>query len=88
MKLKRGDQVIATDMDGETVMMDIESGSYFALTGSGSHIWASLEKPATLGEITERVREEFDVSGFDNVEDVIAEFVEELFNKELVTAVN
>ena len=61
IRLQRSDNVIAVDMEDETVMMDIVSGNYFALTGSGSNIWAALEKPITIGQVIERVQQEFDM---------------------------
>lgn len=84
-KLQRIDGAVSVDMDGETVMMDIDKGSYFALTGSGGYIWAALEQPATLGEITQQVQQQFDASGFDSVEEAVAEFVGDLFENGLVT---
>lgn len=88
MKLRRIDGAVSVDMDGETVMMDIDKGAYFAMTGSGSYIWAALEKPATLDEITQQVREAFDASGFGRVEEAVAEFVEDLFKNGLVIEVS
>ena len=86
-KLQRIDGAVSVDMDGETVMMDIDNGSYFALTGSGGYIWAALENPATVEEITQHVREEFDASGFDSVEEAVAEFVGDLVQNGLVIEV-
>lgn len=84
MRLKRNDRAISVEMDGDTVMMDIELGSYFALTGSGTFIWARLENPTTLDEIAQAVREEFDVNEYGSIEDDIFQFVTELFAKGLV----
>lgn len=86
MKLQRIDGAVSVDLDGETVMMDIDKGSYFALTGSGGFIWDALENPVTLDEIAAQVREKFDASGHDSVEAAVAEFVEELLNNGLVVA--
>lgn len=86
MKLQRNPKPVAVDMDGETVMMDIDMGSYFALTGSGSFIWATLEQPVTLAEIVAAVRAEFDVSDDDNADEAIATFVGDLFAGGLVQA--
>lgn len=76
--LRRNDGTVSVDMDGETVMMDIDRGSYFALAGSGSFIWATLEQPATLAQVTAHVREEFDADGVDDVDAMVADFVADL----------
>lgn len=83
-KLQRTDEAVSVDIDGETVMMDIEKGCYFALTGSGSYIWAALETPVTLSEIVLQVREKFDTNGFGGVEEAVKDFVEKLFANGLV----
>jgi hypothetical protein len=84
MKLQRNENAISVDIDGETVMMDIDKGCYFALTGSGGHIWAALENPATIDEITQHVHEEFDTSGFGDIKKAVADFVGDLFENGLV----
>ncbi|MGB0720798.1 MAG: lasso peptide biosynthesis PqqD family chaperone [Gammaproteobacteria bacterium] len=57
----RNPDLISTDMDGETVMMSIESGNYFGLGGVGSRVWEALEEPVTLPQAVELVCAEFDV---------------------------
>lgn len=83
-RLQRTSNVVATDMNGETVMMHIEKGTYFALTGSGGQIWAALESPSTLSEVIAFVEREFDVTDVENLDGLIREFVEQLVEQELV----
>ena len=87
-RLQRTHDVVATEMNGETVMMHIDKGTYFALTGSGGQIWAALEEPATLGEVVDFIEREFDVSDVDDLEAMIGEFVEKLLDQELVATVD
>jgi hypothetical protein len=84
-RLQRALDVVATEMNGETVMMDIEKGTYFALTGSGGQIWAALEAPATLAEVIAVVEREFDVSAVDGHAAMVTEFVAKLLDQGLVT---
>lgn len=83
-KLHRTRDVVATDMNGETVMMHIDKGTYFALTGSGGQIWNALEEPATIEEVVSFIEREYDVSQVDNLEHVIGEFVGKLVEQGLV----
>lgn len=53
--------IIATDMDGETVMMSIEHGEYYGLSEVGSFLWEQLAGPLSVEELCRRVIEEFDV---------------------------
>lgn len=57
----RSPDTIATDMDGETVMMSMERGQYFGLGGVGSRVWALLEQPAALDTLVEQICAEFAV---------------------------
>ena len=83
-RLQRIRDVVATDMNGETVMMHIDKGTYFALTGSGGQIWAALEQPATTEEIVRFVESEYDVSDVDDLAGMIGEFVGQLVEQGLV----
>lgn len=83
-KLQRTNDVVATDMNGEIVMMHIEKGTYFALTGSGGQIWEALESPSTLSEVVDFVEREFDVSEVEDLQGMISEFVGQLVEQELV----
>ena len=44
-------------MDGETVMMDIETGKYYNLGKTGGSIWGILEKPHTVDGIVDEMTE-------------------------------
>jgi hypothetical protein len=87
-KLQRAPNVIATDMDGETVMMHIERGAYFGLTGSGSQVWAALETPSTLRDVIGFIEEQFDVSEVDDLAGVMTQFVGQLVEQGLVDRAN
>lgn len=84
MRLQRNNGAISAEVDGETVMVDLDMGSYFALTGTGSFIWALLENPASLDEIVEAIRQEFDVSESGSLEDAVSPFIMDLFARGLV----
>lgn len=51
MKLKRNPDLVAAEMDGDIVMMSVETGTYFGLTGIAPQIWDALENPQTAEEI-------------------------------------
>ncbi|MBC9250143.1 hypothetical protein A9179_07640 [Pseudomonas alcaligenes] len=48
-------------MDGDLVMMHIDSGSYFGISGIGIRIWDSLQQPASLGELARVIEQEYEV---------------------------
>ena len=57
----RKEGLITADMDGETVMMDIETGKYYNLGRTGGDIWKSLENHHTVDRIVDEMMEIYDV---------------------------
>lgn len=60
IKLKKDLNV--TDLSGEKVMIDFESGKYFMLKGTGNDIWDIIQNEVTVGEIVEKLLSEYDIS--------------------------
>jgi Coenzyme PQQ synthesis protein D (PqqD) len=81
--LKRREGVAAQVADGEAVLLDIESGEYFALNPVGSRIWELCDGTRSTAEIVSVICGEFDVA-----EDVATadaqEILDELANENLV----
>jgi hypothetical protein len=57
----RKTDLVATDMDGDTVVMSLEQQEYYGISGVGSRIWELLEKPIKLSEIIDTIFDEFEV---------------------------
>ncbi len=57
----RNPDLIATEMDGDTVMMSIERGEYFGLGGVGSRAWELLAQPTCVDAIAQTICNEFEV---------------------------
>ena len=55
------DDAIFREMDGEAVILNLESGTYFGLDPVGTRIWQLLEEHGNLRVVFERMRQEFDV---------------------------
>lgn len=50
-RVQRSLSPLCTEIDGEIVMMDVDSGSYFNLDAIGSDIWRRLEQPVTVADL-------------------------------------
>lgn len=59
--VSRGAEHVEAQMAGQTVMMSIPRGKYFAVEGTGQRIWELMAEPVTVGEIVDRLVEEYDV---------------------------
>ena len=80
----RNPDLIATDMDGDTVMMSIERGEYYGISGVGSRVWELLEQPVTLADIIAIICAEFDIDQATCQTDM-EQFLSELQSLELVS---
>ena len=60
-RFQRNPDLVATEMDGDIVMMSIERGEYYGIDGVGPRVWELLESPVTTADIVKTVCEEFEV---------------------------
>lgn len=52
---------LSADMQGESVILNIESGIYFGLTEAGTRIWELVQQPISVRAIQETILNEYDV---------------------------
>lgn len=83
--LKRRDGVLSTEVDGEAVLMCIESGLYYTMDSIGSVVWSMLEKPQSLGDIQSRLVEHF-AGDADTIREESNKYLEDLVERKLVEA--
>jgi hypothetical protein len=87
-KVRPHSQVVDTKLDeGEVVLLHLESKVYFSLNLTGERIWDGLKEGLSLGEISRRLQEEFDV-GSDEADKSVADLVTELCEQKLVQIVD
>lgn len=60
-RLTASSNVHCREFDGELVILDLESGQYFALDGAGVRIWEALAAGKSLAEVAQDVAGEYDV---------------------------
>ena len=63
-----------SDLAGEKVMIDFESGKYFLLKGVANDIWDELQDGITVQTITSSLMNEYEVDAktcFDSVKDFL-----------------
>jgi len=52
---------VSCELGGETVILDIPSGQYYALSEIGARIWQLLEKPQSLTDVCDQLAQEYNV---------------------------
>ena len=55
------DGVVFRELDGEAVLLNLDSGMYFGLDRVGTRVWQVLEQHGRLDAVVERLLEEYDV---------------------------
>lgn len=78
-------KVVSETLDGETIAIDLESGSYFSMNPAASVVWNLILAGYPSAAFAEVVAAHFDVAAEDAASD-IATFVETLVRDRLVIA--
>jgi len=55
------DTALSTTLDGEAVILETESGTYYGLNDVATQIWDTLDEPRTVAELQESILEQYDV---------------------------
>ncbi|MGA8569448.1 MAG: PqqD family protein [Candidatus Binataceae bacterium] len=83
MRVEISDGVIWQDVGGDVVILNLETGAYFGLDGSGSQIWRELVEYSSLEKAFESLKQEFDVEP-DELRHDLDDLVDQLVKKRLV----
>lgn len=78
--------VMAREIGGETVILDLDGGTYFGLDAVGTSIWQLMGQGKTLAEICDAMIATYEVARSDIERDVIA-LAESLHERQLIAVV-
>jgi hypothetical protein len=70
-------------MEGEMILLQLESGNYFSLNEVGALVWNQLEAPRTVQQLCDRVCAEYDVDAQVCVRDV-TQLIQHLLKEQMV----
>lgn len=80
-----GDDVVAREVGGETILLDLGTGTYFGLNEVGGKVWHALDAgQKSVAELCDIVEQEFDAKR-EIIERDIAALVEDLTARGLVS---
>ena len=82
-KITFAETVFAQEVDGEMVLLDMESENYFGLDEVGTAIWQAMQEKETLQEVFEALLEQYEVEA-EVLEKDLSDFVEKLLESGLV----
>lgn len=66
------DHQTSAEVDGESVILDLEEGVYYGLNPVGARIWSEIQEPTAVEEITAAITAEYDVDAEQCREDVLS----------------
>jgi len=84
--IARAEGLVASEVNGEIVVLSIELGHFFHLNATGSRIWNLLTAPMTVAALCAAMGERFAVGAEECRRDV-TEFVEGMLDKGLLERV-
>ena len=81
--IKLARELNVTDLSGEKVMVDFESGKYYLIKGVGNDIWDMIQQEMTVGEMVNQLTKEYDVDE-ETCQGSVIEFLQNLRNSGLI----
>ena len=60
--VKRADRFVETEIDGETVVMELETGDFFSLSGSALAIWQLIDGTRDRASLAAAVAAEYQLT--------------------------
>jgi hypothetical protein len=81
-----GPNIVHENIDGETVILNLDTGSYFSITDVAAYIWSCIEKGVPAPEIPPLIRGNYENVGPD-AEQEIQSFISHLEQEGLVVRV-
>ena len=76
-------ELVSSDLDGETVLLSIETGKYYNMDPIGSRIWELIEEPLSVSTLCDILLNEFEVERKQCEQEVLS-FLNQLAGDHLV----
>lgn len=81
--LINADRVVHETIDGETIIIQLETGTYYSLAGPGAETWAMLAAGRSTDEVVEELGRRYEAST-DELTRAVADLVGRLRGEELL----
>lgn len=70
-------------LDGEAVILDLQSGQYYGLNEVGARIFNLVQEPSSVGDVIDQIVQEYAVETDQFKQDLLA-FLESMAQKKLI----
>ncbi|PWC88154.1 hypothetical protein TSH100_08390 [Azospirillum sp. TSH100] len=75
--------LLSTEIEGEFVMMDMDSGRYFNLDRIGSVIWKTLEQPREVADLCRFLGEHYEAPA-EVIERDVLDLLQQMADRKLI----
>ena len=76
--------IIARDLQGETVLLNKENGDYFTLNNMGSEVYGCICDGIEIGEIVDLLFDKYDIE-YDKLKADIISLIDEMKEKDILS---
>jgi len=83
-QLKRNNNLISSEIDGEAVMMSLENGEYYGLNETGSFIWEAIGEEITFADLLKTIENNYNDFPKETGENEIIELLLQLQQKNII----
>jgi hypothetical protein len=84
LSVRVGKDVMFRELDGEAVLLNLESGKYYGLDPVGLRIWQFVQRTPLLRSVWQSMQDEFDAAA-DTLHRDLLKFIDELSGEGLIT---
>jgi len=82
-RLRRNPRVTWRPLEGDCILLHLDTGFYYTLNPSGRFLWESLDGEKSLSRIHEGLLEEYEIDGESAKEDLL-DLAKDLLKEDLV----
>lgn len=83
-QLYKNEDIYSSEVDGETIMMNIDNNDYYTTQEIGNRIWELLDSLDTPKAICDQLMQEYEVSQ-EQCQNEVLQFLEQLLEHGIVT---
>lgn len=84
--ISRNKDIVFSDIEGESILLDVKAGSYYQFNPTASRIWALLSTPQSLKKLCVMLQREYDVS-YETCKSDVVESISEMAESNILTIV-
>lgn len=81
--ITQSEDQVSCELDGETVLLRIDTGMYYGYNGVATRIWELLEEPQSINEVCAQLVQEYAVDAEQCAAEVLG-FLQELMAEGLI----